>query len=349
MGGGVASGAGRGVMVTRFYTYGKQHFTQTGWAKNSAKYSEPDVLEAMDLQKKRYVVTGANSGLGRMTAEYLASKGGTIYMVCRNEERAKQARDEIVASTKNEDVYTLIGDCGLAVDVRRIAKELAQRESSIDCLMCNAGALTNERRETSEGHEVTFATHLLHGTVLLTEELKPLLRASEQPRVVVVSSGGMYNVHYDHELATGAKGSYNGQLAYAYAKRGQVMLCEEWEKEEQGEKNSIAYVSCHPGWVDTPGVEAAYGGQKKYLEPMRTLWQGSEGICWLCVAPRDQIQSGEFYLDRSPQPKHLEGWFLNSFTQNTEEQQASLLPTLRALIQPTANEKETTPEEAQGN
>jgi dehydrogenase/reductase SDR family protein 12 len=53
--------------------------------------------------------------------------------------------------------------------------------------------------------------------------------------------------------------------------------------------------------VDTPGVESAYGESKRYLEPLRTLWEGSEGIMWLCVAPAEQLEGGAFYLDRSPQ------------------------------------------------
>ena len=39
--------------------------------------------------------------------------------------------------------------------------------------------------------------------------------------------------------------------------------------------------SCHPGWVDPPAVEEAYGSKKKFLEPMRNGWQGAEGIAWL--------------------------------------------------------------------
>ena len=48
-------------------------------------------------------------------------------------------------------------------------------------------------------------------------------------RLVVVSSGGMYNTKFPAwEVATSLEGEYNGQLAYAYAKRGQVLLCERW-------------------------------------------------------------------------------------------------------------------------
>ena len=55
------------------------------------------------------------------------------------------------------------------------------------------------------------------------------------------------------------------------------------------------------GWTLTEGVEAAYGESKSYLQPLRSVWEGAEGIIWLCVAPKDEIEDGAFYLDRKPQ------------------------------------------------
>ena len=45
-------------------------------------------------------------------------------------------------------------------------------------------------------------------------------------------------------------------------------------------------------------MESAYGANKSYLQPLRSLWQGAEGVLWLCVAPAEQLQGGAFYLDR---------------------------------------------------
>lgn len=67
----------------------------------------------------------------------------------------------------------------------------------------------------------------------------------------------------------------------------------------------IVFASCHPGWADTPGVDGWLGSGKIALAPMRTLWQGTEGIAWLCACEAAQIESGAFYLDRSPAPKHM--------------------------------------------
>lgn len=307
------------VMTTgRFYFHGKSHFTQTGWLQASARYPKPDPLETIDLADRVFVVTGANSGCGFEATQYLASKKGKVYMVCRNKERGEKARQEIADKTGSSNLHLLIGDCGVKADVRRIAQEIRGRESNLDCLLCNAGALLNKRETTADGLEVTFATHLAMGTYLLGECLKPLLgAASDGGRIVVVSSGGMYNVKYDHKAAMSEgslASSYNGQMAYAYAKRGQVLLCERWAKEIKG---NTTFVSCHPGWTDTPGVEQAYGSQKSWLQPLRTLWQGTEGICWLCSTPKSELQNGAFYLDRSPQEFHLGD---TSRTKNTQKE-----------------------------
>eukprot|EP01126_Amoeba_proteus_P046806 TRINITY_DN5309_c0_g1_i2.p1 TRINITY_DN5309_c0_g1~~TRINITY_DN5309_c0_g1_i2.p1 ORF type:complete len:344 (+),score=58.57 TRINITY_DN5309_c0_g1_i2:591-1622(+) len=119
---------------------------------------------------------------------------------------------------------------------------------------------------------------------------------------------------------------YNGNLVYAYAKRGQVLLCERWAKAYP----EIPIVTCHPGWTSTEGVELAFGSQKMYLEPMRTTWQGAEGIIWLCVAPSKEIESGAFYLDRSPCRKHISGPFFTegSYTKNTPEEVDLMLKNL---------------------
>ena len=82
---------------------------------------------------------------------------------------------------------------------------------------------------------------------------------------------------------------------YAYAKRGQVLLCERWSAMYP----SVKFVSCHPGWTQTPAVDAAYDAKTKaYLEPLRSPWEGAEGIAWLCAAPAEELEAGAFYLDR---------------------------------------------------
>ena len=143
-------------------------------------------------------------------------------MVCRNKERAEQAKQSIVTETKSRNVHVLLCDCSLEASVRQMWQQfLEHREKpKLHGLLCNAGVLLNDKQLTTEGIEVTFACHLLFGTYLLGELAMPLLEASKG-RVGIVSSGGMYNTKFpDWDVAASLKGAYSGNMVYAYAKRG---------------------------------------------------------------------------------------------------------------------------------
>lgn len=331
---------GQFAATTQFYLYGRSRCTKTGWEKARKAYPKPDILEDPNLllTDRVYMITGANAGIGREITQFVASKGATVFMVCRNKDRAEAARREIVDAAHNNRVHILLGDCGLEADIRRMWGEFLDisrtmykdRRPRLDGLVCNAGALLNHKTFTAEGVEVTFATHLLFGTYLLTNLALETLVATPQSRVIVVSSGGMYNTKFpawDVATSTGP-GNYDGQFAYAYAKRAQVLLCERWAAMHSG----VKFLSCHPGWTQTEAVDAAYGESKKYLEPLRNTWQGAEGIIWLTVAPVDRLENGGFYLDRSPQVKHIAGPFFSegSFTKNSREEVDRMMEHLQA-------------------
>jgi len=322
---------------SQFFLYGKRSFTRTGWERQRALYDKPDLLtQDLNLAEKIYMITGANSGIGKEMAQFVASKGATVYMLCRSAARAEAARADIVAKAGNDKVHVLEGDVGSEADVRRCWDLFASRSATpekprLDALVCNAGALMNEKTLTTEGLEITFASHFLFGTYLLGQLAMPALEATPDSRFVAVSSGGMYNFPFPSwEIATSTSKDpsvkYDGQAAYAYAKRGQVLLCERWAARYPSTK----VVSCHPGWTSTPAVDAAYGDTKKYLEPMRSPWEGAEGIIWLMVAPCEKIESGAFYLDRTPRAKHISGPFFTegSYTKNSAAEVDALMANL---------------------
>jgi dehydrogenase/reductase SDR family protein 12 len=277
---------------------------------------------------KVVVVTGANSGLGKQVATYAAAHKARVYMLCRNPERAAAAQQEIKELTDNEPVVILV-DVGELSQVRRAAKELQAKESAVHALVCNAGVLLQDKKQTSEGNEVTFASHLLGGTYLLTQLLMPQLQSCHG-RAVTVTSGGMYNFRlpeWDVLASTSESVPYNGLNAYAYAKRGQVLLVERWARDIP----DVTFVAAHPGWANTDAVNDAFGDMKKYLNPLREPWEGAEGICWLLGAERAKLQSGALYLDRKVQPKHLAGPFFTegSHTKNKAEELESFVEKLK--------------------
>jgi len=328
------------------------------------------------------VITGANSGLGYELTTYAATKGAKVYMICRSEERASKARDGILqrikeakllvdgmssesSSSKKEngndkitnnddvDIRMILADVGELDQVRRAVSEIQAIEDNIDVLICNAGALLNERVTTSALYEKTFATHLLGGSFLLTKLLLPQLRKRRQQaqagRVVFVTSGGMLLTKFPKwDVATSNidnKIDYDGVMAYSYAKRGQVLLAERMARDFP--KDEVTFASVHPGWVRTAAVADAFGKKADYLEPMRDVWEGAEGIAWLAFSARDSLSSSEkaaarddgndntivngaFYLDRMIQKKHIAGLFMTegSYTKNTEEEVDQLMEQL---------------------
>lgn len=324
--------------TSQFYLYGTRYCTRTGWERASHQYPQPDELDTVNLSNHVFIVTGANSGIGFECSSFLAKKDATVYMVCRNHERAEAAKFKIIEKfPHNDKIHIILGDCSLQCGVQKIWNDFSSHRKSLgfdevtmrlDGLLCNAGGLNCESiiTTTSEGIETTFAAHLLFGTYHLVNLALPVLERTPNARVIVVSSGGMYNTKFPSwNRATSRRGTFDGQFAYAYAKRGQVLLCEEWTKKYP----NVTFASCHPGWVDTPGVDAAYGANKSYLEPLRNLWQGSEGILWLLVTS-DKIEGGGFYLDRSPSRKHMAGAFFTDgdFTKNTPEEVQKMMELL---------------------
>ena len=128
------------------------------------------------------VITGATSGLGLAAAKSMAELGADLILVGRNPE--KLAR---VSSLFDDGVTTARADLSIMTEVRALADQLTEQDR-IDVLVNNAGVLVNERTETSEGIELSFATNLL-GHYILTEALIPKLIESTSSRIINISSG----------------------------------------------------------------------------------------------------------------------------------------------------------------
>jgi dehydrogenase/reductase SDR family protein 12 len=318
--------------TTQFFLYGKKHFTKTGYEKHSQAYG-PDALDVkkVDLSGKNFMVTGANSGCGKELTKCLGSRGATVFMVCRSQGRAEGARQEILQEFPDAKLVIMLGDVSIEEDVRRIWQEFTNSGAPLDGLVLNAGTLLNNLQLTKDGVEVTLATHLLFGVYLLGSLAMSTL-ASSSGRCVIVTSAGMLQYPFpDWETAASLKGTYDGTVRYSQMKRGQVILASRWAAQYP----NVKVVSVHPGWTKTPGTDEAFGeDMSKWFEPWRSTWEGVEGMAWLLCCPLDRVQSGEFYLDRSPQVQHIAGPFFTegSYTKNSPAQIDELMQKLESWV-----------------
>jgi NAD(P)-dependent dehydrogenase (short-subunit alcohol dehydrogenase family)/carbon monoxide dehydrogenase subunit G len=269
-------------------------FTRMGYERRKRNWQPlPAALDG-----RWAVVTGATSGLGRVTAEKLAGLGATVVLVGRHAKRLKTAQSAIIRATGNESVRTEQADLSLMAEVRRLANRLLAGSPEIHILVNNAAVLKTERSRTKEGLETSFATDLL-SPWLLTRLLIPRLKASAPARIVNVLSGGMYLSGIDVDDLEFERARYDGNRAYAQAKRGLMLLTEHWSDELAG--SDVVVNAMHPGWADTPGVRDSLPGFYRLTRPvLRTPEQGADTIVWLAAADEAGEISGKFWLDRAP-------------------------------------------------
>src|SRR6201995_812399 len=113
----------------------------------------------MGLEGKVVVVTGANSGIGKVTARELAKKGAKIVAVCRDEARVQAAVEDIKRDSGSNDVDFMLCDFSKQRWIREFAAAFNGKYGALHVLVNNAGGLVPERQITEDGIELTFAAN----------------------------------------------------------------------------------------------------------------------------------------------------------------------------------------------
>ena len=259
-------------------------------------------LDDYDLDGQVIVLTGATSGLGRAAASQLARCGAALVLVGRNAARNESVVAEMIETTGNKTITQIAADLGDFDQVRALAKAVLSKHDRVDVLIHNAGALTSERHDAPDGTEATVASQVV-GPFLLTSLLLERLADSAPSRVLTMSSGGMYTAGLNVSKLEMSAEEYKGTEQYARAKRAQVTLNEMWAK--RFGHRGIYFHALHPGWADTPGVDAALPGFSKIMGPLlRTAEQGADTLAWLASDHSALESNGLFWHDRRPRSTH---------------------------------------------
>lgn len=259
------------------------------------------------LEDRVIVVTGATSGIGLAAAEVLAGAGATVVLTGRDRGRVDDTARRLAARTGSDALDPVVADMG----EREAVAELADHVSSLgrtDVVIHNAGALSTERSESSDGVEATIAAQVL-GPFQLTAALLPTLRSTagstgRPSRVLTMASGGMYAAPLSVSGLQMDPEAYDGTRQYALAKRAQVTLNEMWA--ERVDVDDVVFHSLHPGWADTPGVRTSLPGFARVVGPLlRSPAEGADTLTWLAADDAEPLStSGDFWLDRRRRPIH---------------------------------------------
>jgi dehydrogenase/reductase SDR family member 12 len=268
-------------------------FTKVGFATRRRLWGWDD-LEDLRLEGKVVVVTGANSGLGYAAATRVARAEADVHLVVRDRSKGETAAERIGRTTGRTPAVH-VADLSDPAAVVAVAAELRDGLGRLDGLVHNAGAMFPERVESTGGLEASFGS-MVFGPHVLTHELQPVLEAGHG-RVVWVTSGGMYTQRLHLDDLQYREGTYKGATAYARAKRAQVDLAAAWAERVP----AINSWSVHPGWADTPGVEASLPGFRKVMGPLlRSPDQGADTIVWLLASREPLAHPGALWFDRRP-------------------------------------------------
>ncbi|KAL0966491.1 hypothetical protein UPYG_G00295900 [Umbra pygmaea] len=307
-----------------WFLKGIHEYTRRGY-EQAAKSFVPKELDVAVVGRS-FMITGANSGIGKATAMAIAKRGGTVHMVCRNKERAEKAREDIIRETGNTEVYVHCLDLSEPHQVWRFAESFKMQYPSLNVLINNAGCMVNRRETNVHGLEKNFATNTL-GVFILTQSLIPLLQKSRDPRVITVTSAGMLVQKLQPDDLQSEKSQFDGTMVYAQNKRQQVVLTEQWAKLHP----AIHFSVMHPGWADTPAVSEAMPQFHQMMgDRLRSAEQGADTVVWLALTrAAGKTRSGKFFQDRQAVPAHLP----LAWTHSTTEEIRSFMTQLETLAQ----------------
>ena len=253
------------------------------------------------MEDKIAVVTGANSGIGKITSKALLDEGFRVVMICRNPEKAEAAKKEITEDTGNDRADILICVLSDQGQIKETAAKIKQKYKRLDRLVNNAGFLPDgKRKENQEGIELTFAVnHLAY--FLLTKELIPLLEKTEQSRVInVASEAHRYGEFSPNNIQL--ENGYTASKAYGNSKLFNMMFTHQLNKELEGK--DITTYSLHPGVVNTNFASESNSLFAKFFNLARLIMispeKGAQTSIYLCTEPGIEKKSGKYFSKSRP-------------------------------------------------
>jgi len=270
-----------------------------------------DVIAGVDLTGKTAVVTGASSGLGLQTVAALASAGADVVAAVRDPENFRSSSDWLALGELTPRIHPVPLDLARLASVRAAAQTIASRYPHLDILINNAGVMFTPHNTTADGFELQFGINHL-GHFQLTTQLLPQLRAaaaaSDDARVVTVTSEAHRHWGIDLDDIGFDRRGYDTFLAYGQAKSANILMTVELHRRYGGQGiGGITALAVHPGtcatnlgrYMDRATVKElfAMGGETFAPENMKSVAQAAATTVWAATEPSLAGRGGVYLAD----------------------------------------------------
>lgn len=214
------------------------------------------VNDMPDLTGRTALVTGANSGIGLVTATELARHGAHVVLACRNIEAGEQA-----ARGMSGEPRVVRLDLASLDSVHALADDW---QGPLDLLVNNAGVMMPPaHRRTADGFELQFGTNHL-GHFALTGLLLPALLRAQAPRVATVSSIAHFNGNR-LVLQGNPDEDYSARVSYSQSKLANLLFAQELDRRARAAGTRLVSAAAHPGFAATNLIDSPDGSGGKLV------------------------------------------------------------------------------------
>ena len=244
---------------------------------------------------KTFLVTGATSGIGKITAKAIAkeSQDNVVVFNTRNLEKGLKVQHEIMDETGNQNIHYFQGDFASLESVKNFAKEVSENFEIIDVLLNNAGTWEMEFLESADGIEMNFAVNHL-APFLLTNLLLPNIKKSKSARVINTSSGAHRRNILQLDDLEFRKAAYNGFFSYSQSKLCNLLFSLELQDKLKNDKN-ITINSLHPGVVKTALFDKMNQNDRSFFRNFVSPEEGAETSIYLSLSEEVEGVSGKYW------------------------------------------------------
>jgi len=256
------------------------------------------------LNKHVVIITGGNSGIGRVTALELAKNGAHVFIACRSAEKAQGVIDDFNNFPMIGKIEHLSLDLSDFDSIRACTKAFLARDLPLHILINNAG-VAGMKGQTEQGFELTMGINHI-GHFLLTQELLPALIKSAPSRIVnVASRAHFYAKGIDFENVSKPTQSKFGIKEYCESKLANILFTRELSKRLKG--TGVSSYAVHPGVVASDLWRYVFAPLRVIMKLfMVSNQRGAMTSLYCATSVRTAFESGNYYdVCRSKKPSAL--------------------------------------------